>query len=133
MFSVNETTSASDDPKHRKEDKRSTSDATETPQAKALKGAIAGLVGLHGKLHGDMPFAKREVAFGKLDAKDLDEMSRLFREILIPLIGMSTIMDIFERIAERRGWIKSKHTVFDQAEAWEHADEESKFEEKRVW
>jgi len=45
-----------------------------------------------------MPFGKRENSLGKLDAKDLDEIFTLFRNILIPLIGMSTITDIFERM-----------------------------------
>jgi hypothetical protein len=106
----------------------------ETPQAKALRGTISGLTALHGKLHGDMPFAKRETAWGKLAAKDIDEIFRLFRGILIPLIGMSTISDIFERIAERRGWVKPHNPGHrDQAESWEHCSEAKKLEEKKVW
>lgn len=106
----------------------------DTPQAKALKATITGLTGLHGKLHGDMPFAKREIAWGKLDAKDLDEIFTLFRAILIPLIGMTTIADIFERIAERRGWVKPrKPRVRDMTESWEKCSENQKAEEKRVW
>ena len=134
MFLANEATAEEDDDhKHNKKDAKSTSGAMETPEAKALKGAISGLVALHGKLHGDIPFGKREIAWGKLDAKDLDEIFKLFRSILIPLVGMSTIMDIFERIAERRGWVKARRNSFDRAEAWEHSDEESKVKEKKVW
>lgn len=106
----------------------------ETPQAKALKTTISGLTALHGKLHGDIPFGKRETAWGKLNAKDLDEIFRLFRGILIPLIGMSTISDIFERIAERRGWVKPHNPGHrDQTESWEHCPEEERLEEKKVW
>jgi hypothetical protein len=54
------------------------------PEAK-LKGAVAGIIALHGKLYGDIPFAKRETAYGKLGPKDLDEMFKLFQGILIPL------------------------------------------------
>jgi hypothetical protein len=134
MFSANGTASDENDHlKHKEKDKKSIFGAAETAEAKALKGAVTGLVGLHGKLHGDMPFGKRETAWGKLSAKDLDEIFRLFRSILIPIVGMSTITDIFERIAERRGWIKSKRNSFDRAEAWEHSDEESKLREKQVW
>jgi hypothetical protein len=49
---------------------------------------------------------------------------------------MSTVTDIFERIAERRGWIEiseanSKH---DDREAWEKdPDIKAKIEEKRIW
>ncbi|KAH8668209.1 hypothetical protein BGZ60DRAFT_377054 [Tricladium varicosporioides] len=105
----------------------------QTPQAAALKSAIAGLKGLHGKIYGDLPFAKREIAFGKLDAKDLDEIFNRFRAILIPLVGLSTITDIFERIAERRGWVRGANTPHDQAESWDPAEDEAKTEEKRVW
>jgi len=106
----------------------------ETPQSKALKGAVAGLTALHGKLHGDMPFAKRETAWGKLDAKDLDEIFTLFRGILIPVIGMSTISDIFERIAKRRGWVEPQNPgTRDRVESWETLTEAQKQDEKKTW
>jgi hypothetical protein len=48
---------------------------------------------------------------------------------------MSTITDIFERIAERRGWVRTaQRSEFDDAEAWEHdPDEEVKRNEKEIW
>jgi len=48
---------------------------------------------------------------------------------------MSTIIDIFERIAERRGWIRrAQRSGFDDAEAWEHdPGEEAKRSEKEIW
>lgn len=109
--------------------------SSNTPEAQTLKGAISGLTALHGKLHGDLEFAKREIAFGKLQPEDFDELFLLFQGILIPLIGMSTITDIFERIAERRGWIESTDkTLFDNEEAWEHdPDVQQKLKEKKLW
>lgn len=135
MFTATETSTdpKPDDRKKRKKDDKSKSSPAETTEAKALKGSIATLTGLHGKLHGDMPFAKREFAWGKLDAKDIDEIFTLFRGIIIPLVGMSTIIDIFERIAERRGWVEGHQNSFDRAESWEHRDEAAKSEEKKVW
>jgi len=103
-----------------------------SPEAAALKGAVAGLRALHGKLFADLPFGKRETAWGKLDGKDLGEIFDLLREILVPLLGVSTITDIFERIGERRGWIKTTDHR-DRTEAWEHLPIEKKMEEKRVW
>lgn len=122
-----------DGKKHKKIDKKEKAHSAQTPSAKALKGAVSGLLALHGKLYGDLPFAKREMAWGKLCAKDIDEIFALFRNILIPLIGLSTSTDIFERIAERRGWVKSTYTQHDKTEAWEDYDESAKNEEKRVW
>lgn len=107
---------------------------TQTPEAMALKGTIAGLTALHGKLHGDMVFAKREAAWGKLDGKDIDEIYGLFRSIIIPLIGMSTIADIFERVAERRGWLKPQNpTERDRSEQWEKADDEERISSQKTW
>lgn len=58
---------------------------SEHPEAMKLTGTIAALNALHGKIYGDLPFAKREVAWGKLDAKELDQIFVLLRKILIPL------------------------------------------------
>jgi hypothetical protein len=58
---------------------------TNHPEAKVLKASVAGLTALHGKLHGDLPFGKREIAYGKLGPEDLDELFKLFQAILIPL------------------------------------------------
>jgi hypothetical protein len=48
---------------------------------------------------------------------------------------MSTIIDIFERIAERRGWVRTaQRSEFDDAEAWEHdPGEDAKRKEKEIW
>ncbi len=48
---------------------------------------------------------------------------------------MSTITDIFERIAERRGWVRTaERSEFDDAEEWEHdPGEEAKRKEKEIW
>lgn len=102
-------------------------------ESKALKGSIEGLTGLFGKLYGDLGFGKKEIAWGKLTADDLDTLFEKFRAILIPLVGMSTITDIFERVAERRGWLEPEHIVHEDDEsAFEH-DIDAKVEEKRVW
>jgi hypothetical protein len=55
------------------------------PEAKALKASVAGLTALHGKLYGDLPFGKREIAYGKLGPDDLDDLFKLFQAIIIPL------------------------------------------------
>ncbi|KAH6680428.1 hypothetical protein B0J14DRAFT_470440 [Halenospora varia] len=133
MFAESKEEEKSNEENKKKHKKKVNPHPVQTPQAAALKGAIAGLKGLHGKIYGDLPFAKREIAFGKLDAKDLDEIFNRFRAILIPLVGLSTITDIFERIAERRGWVRGANTPHDQTESWDPAEDGAKTEEKRVW
>ncbi|KAJ4287454.1 hypothetical protein N0V88_007640 [Collariella sp. IMI 366227] len=72
--------------------------------AKALEQTGAQLRELAGKLHADIPFAKRDIAWGKLDAKDLSEMYKLFRNVYVPVLGLNTIIDIFKRFSEHPDW-----------------------------
>lgn len=73
-------------------------------KARAFKQKLAGLGALHAKVSTDLPFAKREIAFGKLGPDDLQETFRLLRLIMIPTVGLSSTADIFVRLAEERGW-----------------------------
>ncbi len=98
----------------------------ELAEAVKLNGAIRALSELHGKLCVDLTFAKREMAFGNLSADDIDEMFKLFRTIFLSVIGMSSVADIFERVAERRGWT-SEHGQERES------DEERKKLEKKQW
>lgn len=93
--------------------------------AKELKAAIAQCREISGKIQADITFAKRDVAWGKLDARDLGEIAKLLRNATIPVVGISSIMDIFQRVAERRGW------NVDAEEAPEIVAQ--KDNEKRVW
>lgn len=87
--------------KHQKRtEERSLNDS---PEARALKAAVLGLSELHGKLHGDLTFAKREFAYGNLSARDMSEMSKLLRGIMLPVVGLSSIIDISERLGDRLG------------------------------
>ncbi len=73
-------------------------------EAQALKTVIATLAELQGKISGDAAFAKREVAYGNLDASELSRLIKLMQQIMLPIFGMSSVADIFDRVAERRGW-----------------------------
>ena len=71
---------------------------------KELKASLAGLMAIHAKLHGDLTFAKREIAYGKLCADDLEKLRQLLRKVLLPVLGIGSVADIFDRVAEQRGW-----------------------------
>jgi hypothetical protein len=75
--------SKGDGPAHGKEDEPKLSKEAEA--AKALEETGAKMRELAGKMHADLPFAKRDIAWGKLDAKDLSEMVKLFRNVYIPV------------------------------------------------
>ena len=74
-------------------------------EAQELTSAIRALGELYGKMYTDIAFAKRELAWGKLDASDVAELSTLLRGVITPMTGMSSVADIFQRIADQGGWI----------------------------
>lgn len=76
----------------------------EQKNAMALRGTIGAIRELMGKIYGDMKFAKRDIAWGHLSAKDFGEMFNLIRMCVIPMTGIGTIMDIFQRVGRERGW-----------------------------
>ncbi|KAK3494151.1 uncharacterized protein B0T23DRAFT_102727 [Neurospora hispaniola] len=97
----------------------------EAKAAKALGETAAALRELSGKLHADMGFAKRDIAWGRLDASDLSHIFTLLRNVYIPVLGMTTIIDIFKRVSETQGWYTEEDTPPEVV-----AEKEI---EKRVW
>lgn len=98
-------------------------------ETEKLKAAIQGLEGLHGKIYADLAFAKREMGWGKLDASDIAELFKLMQGIMLPLTGMGSAADIFQRAAIRLHW-----TDVDNADS--HLQESEKVfaqETKREW
>lgn len=77
-----------------------TADDEMNEKIKAVKEATKKLTGIHGKLHGDMSFAKREVAWGHLTPEDLSKMFKLLRAIMLPTVCLSAMSDIFRRAGE---------------------------------
>ena len=63
-------------------------------KAAALKKYSDSLKMQYNALLGDTPFAKREIAWGKLNANDISEISRLFRTIMVPFVGLSRGIEI---------------------------------------
>jgi hypothetical protein len=79
-----------------------------SPEAAGVRAAIGGLTALHGKLQGDLPFAKREIAIGKLGPDDINEMNKLVRGVMLPIVGLGAIMGIFDRLAASLGWTEER-------------------------
>jgi hypothetical protein len=75
-----------------------------SPEAEAIRAAIRGITDLHAKLHGDLTFAKREFALGKLGPDDIQAMFRHLRQIMIPVVGLSFVVDIFQRLSDYNRW-----------------------------
>ncbi|KAJ2992351.1 hypothetical protein NUW58_g2195 [Xylaria curta] len=96
-----------------------------TSEAKAIKETMFNLRLLSSKIYVDLPFAKRDFAWDKLAAKDLSTVMELFRGVVIPIHGIGTVIDIFQRLAEKRGWITTSETPLEVLA--------EKNEDKRVW
>ncbi|KAA8650394.1 uncharacterized protein ATNIH1004_003078 [Aspergillus tanneri] len=75
-----------------------------SPEAAAIRAAVQKLTDLHGKLHGDLTFAKREIAIGNLGPDDLQAIFRHLRQIMIPIVGLSFVVDIFQRLSDYNKW-----------------------------
>ena len=97
-----------------------------SPEHERLKAAIGALGELFGKMHADMPFVKREMAFDKLDSADIDELFKQFQGLLLPLTGMSSTADIFQRIAEKWGWAEPASTLSNEKSAEREISERAK-------
>lgn len=76
----------------------------EQKTAIALRGVISGSKELMGKIYGDIKFAKRDVAWGHLTAKDFGEVFNLIRSFMIPITGIGVIMDIFQKVGRETCW-----------------------------
>jgi hypothetical protein len=70
------------------------------PEVAAVKGLTATFTALHGKLHSDLPFAKREMAYGKMTPEDFEGVFKHLRSIMMPLVGLGSLIDLFERVAD---------------------------------
>ena len=78
--------------------------ALDTPAAAAMKATFTKLMELHTKLNADITPAKREPAIGKLSSKDITLMWKQLRMIFIPVLGLSTSIDVLRRHAEKQRW-----------------------------
>ncbi|KAI0874439.1 hypothetical protein GGS24DRAFT_346831 [Hypoxylon argillaceum] len=96
-----------------------------TAEAKAIKDTMFNLRLLTSKIYVDLPFAKRDIAWAKLAAKDLTALQELLRAVVIPIHGIGTVIDIFQRLAEKRGWVTDSETPLEILA--------EKNEDKRVW
>lgn len=75
-----------------------------SPEAQAIRAAVQKITDLHGKLHGDLTFAKREFAFGQLGPDDLQLTFRQLRRTMIPVVGINFVVDVFQRLSEYNKW-----------------------------
>ena len=71
-------------------------------KAKALKQNLTALGELFSKAKLEISFAKKELGFGKLSPEDYSDIFARIAEILLPVIGMSTFLDIMASVRDRK-------------------------------
>lgn len=124
MFAIPHDVSSAVEEKKGRSSKKSPKPVT-ADEATALKGTVAKIRELAGKAQADLEFAKRDVSWGHHGPDDLHDIFFNLRACLIPVIGMSTLIDIFQRVAEKRQWISDEQTPSEVLA--------EKNDEKKVW
>jgi Putative ER transporter, 6TM, N-terminal len=86
------------------------------PEVIAVAGATAAVTTLHGQIQTDLPLAKREIAYGKLSPDDLKDINRLLRFVLLPVVGLNSLVEILQQMAAYRGWTEERINNQDEKE-----------------
>jgi hypothetical protein len=76
-------------------------------EAKAMKGVIEQMGALFGKISPELSFAKREIAYGKLSPDDYSDIKNLLRDILLPIFGISTLLDAIQLVKENEDRVRA--------------------------
>ena len=84
-----------------KDGKDGTDPAGVNAKAKALKGNTTALGGIFAKIKMEITFAKKEIGYGKIGPEEYSEILLRLQQILLPIIGMSTFMDIMQSVKKR--------------------------------
>lgn len=83
--------------------------------ATKLKTTLQQTGKLFGQLKVEIGFAKKEIAFGKLQPSDFSKIWVMLRQILLPVAGLSTFADILQSVRQHKtqgeDLISDGHTV----------------------
>lgn len=72
--------------------------ANDDVEAGVLESKMAPLIGIHDRLHGDLLFARNEIAWGKLAASDLEGIFSRLRYLFLPAAGICMAPNIFKSL-----------------------------------
>jgi hypothetical protein len=73
--------------------------SAEAQTQRNLRNALAGLFG---KLNLELTFARKEIAWGHLAPHHFDQILGLLRDVLLPIAGMSTFIDIMQSVKDNK-------------------------------
>ncbi|KAI7972283.1 hypothetical protein EIK77_003354 [Talaromyces pinophilus] len=75
-------------------------------KADAVKNAARRVSQIHASLTNELPYAKREIAYGKPGVSEFGMIFKQLRATMVPIVGLSTVVDVFDRVMEWNNWIK---------------------------
>ncbi|EEA25268.1 hypothetical protein TMatcc_006510 [Talaromyces marneffei ATCC 18224] len=75
-------------------------------KADAVKNAARRVLQIHASLTNELPYAKREIAYGKRGVSEFGMIFKQLRATMVPFVGLSTVVDVFDRIMEWNNWVK---------------------------
>ncbi|KAJ9607321.1 hypothetical protein H2200_008394 [Cladophialophora chaetospira] len=86
------------------DDAEPTERLTPWPEADKWKALTAVATECQIKVQSEMRYVKREVTFSRLSGKDYSCISKLLRNILIPISGLETVIQVNDRVEKQGGW-----------------------------
>lgn len=75
-------------------------------KADAVKNAARQVSQIHAALTNELPYAKREFAYGKPGVSEFGMILKQLRATMVPIVGLSTVVNIFDRVMEWNNWNK---------------------------
>lgn len=105
--------------------------ATAWPEADAWRAAAAAATECQVKIHSEMRYVKREITWSKLRAGDFVCVTKMLRNILVPLGGLETIVQASDRIEKTGAW-RSTNTPKDGTDV-EISEQATGENERRHW
>ncbi|OAL36805.1 hypothetical protein AYO20_03860 [Fonsecaea nubica] len=105
-------------------DGESTERLTSWPEADKWRALTAAASECQVKMQSEMRYVKREVTFGKLSGKDYSCITKLLRNILIPIAGLETVIQVNDRVEKQGGWTSIKSSKDGSNSALNEAERE---------
>jgi hypothetical protein len=78
------------------------------PEAQAARDALKTTNLINSKLQVSLPFAKREIGYGKIGPNELKRLNELLRQVFLPTMGLESVTGLFQHFAAIRGWTEEK-------------------------
>ena len=77
---------------------------TAWPEAEKWRAATTAATECQVKIHAEMRYVKREFVYSKLAATDFVCVTKLLRNILIPIVGLESVIQVADRVEKHGGW-----------------------------